>query len=260
MPTISIITICFNNLPDVLNTCQSVDVQTLPPFEHRIINGSTKPDIQEYFEQNPQPPFRRAIHERDKGIADAFNKGIEAAKGEVTILLNSGDTLYDPSVLKQVAAAFDRDPNLMWLHGKLHMLRGGIWVDIGKPFSKAKLYRGMRSVLHPTMFVKKEVYGRRGNFDLDLKIAMDYDFLCRIADEPNTFLDIPISSFDPTGVSTLNYREAMRETFEAYRRHFGPTFKQTLWGWRLTLIHTLLATPLGKSLYKLKAGLGAENL
>ncbi len=256
---ISIITICFNNLEDLEATCASVDMQSMKPFEHVIIDGSTKPDIQNYLENNPQPAYRKWLCERDNGISDAFNKGVLKATGDITTLLNSGDKLYDETVLEKINSVFEQDPSLMWTHGKLHLLRGGIWVTIGKPFDRSKLYRGMRGTLHPTMYVRKELYDKHGLFDTALKLAMDYDFLCRIADEKFAFLDYPLATFDPTGVSSNRYVDAMKESYAQYRKYFGPSLKQTLWGWRLTILHNLLESGFGKFLYRVKVKLGKEN-
>jgi glycosyltransferase involved in cell wall biosynthesis len=259
MLRISIITICFNNLSDLIKTCTSVDSQELKPYEHIIIDGSTKPDIKNYLESTAQPAYRKWICERDKGISDAFNKGILKATGDIVYLLNSGDTIYDATVLAKVANTFQQNADITWCHGKLHLLRGGLWVDIGKPFEKDKLYRGMRGTLHPTMYVRKELYSKHGLYDVDLKMAMDYDFLCRIADEKFSFVDYPLATFDPTGVSTGNYLKAMKESFSQYRKYYGASVKQTLWGWRLTLLHYLLESSLGKLLYRAKVKLGKEN-
>ncbi len=259
MNRISIITICFNNLDDVIATCASVDQQAVAPYEHLIIDGSSKPDIKEYLENGTQPSYRRWICERDKGIADAFNKGVMNAKGGILYLLNSGDTMYDNTVLEKVERTFTQDPSAMWVHGKLNMMRGGLWVHIGKPFEKDKLYRGMRGTLHPTMYVRRELYDKHGFFDINLKMAMDYDFLCRISAEPFVFIDYPLATFDPTGVSSTNYLKAMKESFTQYRKYFGPSVKQTLWGWRLTAMHYLLESPVGRLLYKLKVKMGKEN-
>jgi glycosyltransferase involved in cell wall biosynthesis len=258
--TISIVTICFNNLEDVQKTCASVDKQEAQPYEHWIINGSTTDDIKNWLESNPQPPYRRWINERDKGIADAFNKGVKHSLGDIIYLLNSGDELYDATILDKILAAFEKDENLMWCHGKLKMFRGNEWVIIGKPFEKEKLYRGMRSVFHPTMYVKREVYERRGLYDVTVKIAMDYDFLCRIADEEFAFIDYPLAVFDPTGVSSSKYLDGVRESFECYQKYYGFSFKQKIWYLRLSLLHYLLQTRLGKFLYKAKVKAGAENL
>lgn len=259
MPTISVITISFNNLQDVIETCKSVDEQELKPFEHIIIDGSPNKEINNHLTSAPQPNYRNWTTEPDEGIADAFNKGIQKATGEITLLLNSGDTLYDKSVLQKVNEVFEKDKDLKWCHGKLELMRGGVWVIVGKPFERAKLYRGMRSTFHPTMFVKKELYDKHGLFKKELKMAMDYDFLCRIADEKNTFIDYPLARFDPTGVSSVKYLDAMNESYAAYRSHFGGSIKQTIWGWRLTILHHLLQSKIGKQLFLLKKKLGLEN-
>jgi len=52
MTSITAITICFNNLPELINSCNSVDIQNHKLFEHLIIDGSTKPDIKNFLEQN----------------------------------------------------------------------------------------------------------------------------------------------------------------------------------------------------------------
>ena len=247
-------------MEDVRTTCASVDGQSRVPDEHLIIDGSTKPDISEYLENNPQPAYRRWICERDKGIADAFNKGVQNSTGEITLLLNSGDQLYDGTVTQRVMELFENQPELQWVHGKLQMMRGGLWVVVGKPFEKAKLYRGMRGVFHPTMYVRREVYERRGLFDTSVKMAMDYDFLCRIADEKNTFIDYPLATFDTTGISTTKYLDSMNESYAVYRKYYGYSWKQTFWGWRLSILHHLLESKFGKLLYRLKVKMKMENV
>ena len=259
MSTISIVTICFNNKEDLLKTCASIDNQALLPFEHIVIDGSTKMDIKDWLIANQQPNYRSFVCEPDKGIADAFNKGILKTTGEIILLLNAGDTLYDTSVLQKATAAFDANPTIGWLHGKLNMLRGGIWLTIGKPFVKSMLYKGMRGTFHPTMYIKRTVYDRCGLYDTTIKMAMDYDFLCRIADEKSFFLDYPLATFDPTGISTNKYLDANKEMFACYQKHFGFSFKQQIWKLRLTLLHYTLQSPIGKWLYALKVKAGLKD-
>ncbi len=259
MDRISLVTICFNNLDEVIKTCASVDAQVLKPYEHIIIDGSSKPDIKQYLEKTPQPTYRKWLCERDKGISDAFNKGLKLATGEITNLVNSGDELYDNKVLQLVTDAFSKEYGIMWCHGKLNTMRGGIWVVVGKPFDRKQLFKGMRGTFHPTMYVKKDLYLKHGFFDTELKMAMDYDFLCRIADEKNTFIDYPLATFDPNGVSSNRYLDAMQESYAQYRKYFGWSLKQLFWGWRLTLLHHVLNSKIGKGLYSIKVKLGKEN-
>ncbi len=256
---ITVITICFNNPAELIKTCQSVDAQTLPVFEHLIIDGSSKPDIKMYLEQSPQPAYRRWICERDKGIADAFNKGVKNARGSFIQFLNAADVYYDNTIMEKVVASMALHPEVSWFHGKLNMLRGGIWVLIGKPFDKSRVYRGMRGTFHPTMIVKRELFDAAGPFDEQLKIAMDYDFLLRIAGAPSYFLDFPMVSFDAAGVSTTNYLESLKENKICYERYYGKSVKLFFWQLRLKLLYYLLHSPIGNFLYSVKKGLGLEN-
>lgn len=259
MNEISVITICFNNLSDLQKTCQSVDAQTRPPEEHWIINGSTTEDIAQWLEQTPQPVYRKWINERDKGIADAFNKGIDKATCPITHLLNSGDTYAANDVIEVVHAFFQKHLSVQWISGNIQLTRGGEKVIVGKPFEKDKLYRGMRSVSHPTWFVKKEVYHRTGGYSGDYKIAMDYDMMCRLAHEPYLYLPKTIAIFDDTGISSSQYIKSLEENKKVYTKHFGPSLKLTVWQWRLRLLHQLLQSNFGLWLFRLKKKLGLEN-
>jgi glycosyltransferase involved in cell wall biosynthesis len=259
MPAISVITICFNNPADLLKSCASVDRQTRPPDEHWIINGSTERSIADWLVNTPQPAYRKWINEKDKGIADAFNKGIGKAEGPVIHLLNSGDIYASDDVFLWVEEIFDQHPEVQWISGNIQMIRGGQPVVVGKAFDKSKLYRGMRSVSHPTWFVRKGVYERVGPFKSEYKIAMDYDMMCRIAGEPYFYLDKTLAVFDDTGVSNSQYLRSLEENKTVYESHFGPSRMLYVWQARLKLLHYLLQTSFGKWLFRLKKKLGLEN-
>ena len=260
MAKLSIITICFNNLQEVLDTCKSVDEQTIPPFEHLVINGSTNNEIEDYFLKNNHVSFRKIFNERDKGIADAFNKGIKKSSGDIILLLNSGDLLYDKNVIKIVSEKFDADQNLMWLHGKYRYQRSGIWVTLGKPFEPKKLYRGMRSLSHQTMYVRKELYDKYGLYDNSFEIAMDFDFVARIRNEKFIFLNEILAINVPGGISSEKYNLSLKEGSQVVKKYLGFSWKNKLWTLRLKILKAIQNIPfLGKLLYKIKVGLGLAN-
>jgi len=259
MSTLSVITICFNNLADLQRTCASIDAQTSLPDEHWVINGSTMPGIEEWLLNTPQPAYRKWINERDKGISDAFNKGIGKANGEITHLLHAGDRYAANDVLEIVRKTFAANPYAAWISGNIEMVRVGKSVIVGKPFDKNKLYRGMRSVSHPTWFVKKEVYSRIGLFSSEYKIAMDYDLMCRIVNEPYAYINKVIVVFDDTGISSTKYLDSLKENRKVYESHFGFSFLLVLWQLRLKILYYLLQTDFGKWLFDLKKKLGLEN-
>lgn len=249
---ISTVTICFNNLPEVIATCQSVDQQNIPPFEHLLIDGSTNREILTWLQTNPQPAYRRWIHERDYGISDAFNKGIRQTNGNIIHLLNSGDLYADKDALKIVGDCFENDPFLMWTNSKYIQHRGEMDVISGQPFEKDKLWKGMRMIAHPSMFVRKEVYIRNGLYGTDFKIAMDYDMLVRIRDEKNAFLDQTLVYFAPGGASDQQFQLGLMEVRKSYQKHIGKSMRQSLWQIRQKLLHRFMQTSVGKRWFQNK--------
>ncbi len=260
MTAISVITVCFNNVQETINTCNTVDMQQPLAFEHILIDGSTNAAIKNYLEQNTQPSYRKWICEPDDGIADAFNKGLKLATGDIVVMLNSGDTCFDENTLITASEIFEQNPAVQWIHGKYRLVRGNQQVIIGKPYEKAKLYRGMRSICHQTMFYKKSLHDKHGLYDPMEKIGMDYDFLCRIADEPFQFTEKVLINFAPAGTSSVNYLSALKDAKRIYEKYFGESFKLLLWQARLRFLHNLLKSPIGNFLYKIKTSLKLENL
>ena len=259
MNDISVITICFNNLADVQHTCLSVDAQTLLPAEHWIINGSTESAIENWLTQTPQPFYRKWINERDLGIADAFNKGIANAKYEWLHLLNAGDTYASADVLSSVTAFIKRHNEVQWISGNMQMMRGRQKVTIGKPFDSHQIYKGMRSVSHPTLFVKRQLYSRVGGFNLSYKIAMDYDLMCRLVHIPYAYFNKTLVVFDDTGISTDKYLAALAESKKIYKSYFGHSILMEAWQLRLKILYYLLKTRPGKWLFGIKKKMGLEN-
>lgn len=259
MIQVTVISICFNNLADLQRTCASVDAQLDLPDEHLIINGSSTPDIANWLADTLQPAYRRWINERDQGIGDAFNKGIEHARFPLLHLLHAGDCYAGKDVIQVVKKFYRDNPTICWSSGNIKVTRAGREIVIGKPFDAEKLYRGMRSVAHPTWFVKKEVYDRVGYFNNAHKIAMDYDLMCRIHAEPYGYIDHTISIFDDSGISSKNYVQSLKDNIRIYESYFGFSFLCRFWQLRLYILHLLLQTPVGKWLFKIKKALGLAN-
>jgi GT2 family glycosyltransferase len=253
MEQFSVITICFNNLSDLKATCDSVDKQTSVPYEHYIINGSTNTEIENWLLQTPQPSYRKWLNEPDEGISDAFNKGVQKATGSILHLLNAGDCYFDENAIQKVHACFIENPNTQWISGNIYMNRNGTWVKLGVPFDKNQMYKGMRSVSHPTWFLRKEVYDSVGVFSLAIKIAMDYDLLCRLTNEKYYYLNETLVLFDDKGVSTTQYLNSLKDNITVFESYNGFSFKSRLWQFRLRLIYYLMQTKFGKWLYQTKS-------
>ena len=252
MILLSVITICFNNPGDLADTCASVDQQSEKPGEHLIIDGSTDENIVQWLMNNAQPSYRRWIHEPDSGISDAFNKGILNSKGDIIHLLNSGDRYATGTAIETVMAFFREDSSLQWTHSQYIQYRGEMDVVSGLPFESEKLWKGMRTVAHPTMFIRREVYSRNGFYDKEYKIAMDFDMLVRMRQEKFRFIPSSLVYFAPGGASNTQFEKGLAEVKRSYKRHIGSSMLLAGWQLRQRLLHAFMQTNLGKSWFRRK--------
>src|SRR5512146_2854433 len=97
---ISVITPTYNSEKTIPTNIKSILKQTYKNFEHIIVdNKSTDRTVSVindlYGVEKGKLIF---ISEKDEGIADAFNKGILLAKGNIITILNSDDSYYDENI------------------------------------------------------------------------------------------------------------------------------------------------------------------
>ena len=137
--------------------------------------------------------------------------------------------------------------------------RAGREIIIGKSFDKSLLYRGMRRVCHQTMYVKKELYLKYGGYDINEKVCMDYDFLCRISNEPFKYTTQVLAKYDANGISNQTYLTAIKDAKRVFLKYFPYTLKIDLWILRQTLLFKLINSIFGKFLFKIKDRLGLAN-
>ncbi len=178
---VSIITVVYNNVDTITECIKSVLSQTYKDLELIIIDGAstdgTQVKIEEFRDQ-----LGYYISEKDSGIFDAYNKGIMKATGDIIGILNSDDFLYEPDTISKIVEAFETSKaDLVYGHG--------MFVSQNKT-NKVKRIYSSRSFkrnylnfgwipLHPTIYVKKELYQKHGPYSLNYTIASDYDMSLR---------------------------------------------------------------------------------
>ena len=92
MGRISLITISFNSEQSILETFRSVKSQSLNNYEYLLIDGGSS-DGTLLIAKN-QDHISKILSGPDKGIYDAFNRGIENSTGDIIGFLNSDDIFY----------------------------------------------------------------------------------------------------------------------------------------------------------------------
>ena len=224
---ISIVTPTFNSEAVILNNVNSILNQSYSNFEHILIDNESSDNTlnlakKEYSIRNSTEKLR-IKREKDNGIAEAFNKGIKAASGEVIGILNSDDYYYNKNVLDLVNKAF-QDDEIIFVHGNIYFEDPLYGSNIRKPLlcpiTRAMPYN------HPTMFFRKKVYKQHGFFDTGYKFAMDFEFICRLNKSIINFNnggfyldDKPLVIMSAGGASWKNELETIKESKKALMKY-----------------------------------------
>lgn len=176
---VSIVTICYNSAKTIEDTIKSIGAQTYPDIEYIIVDGMSTDNTLEIVNRY-RDVVTKVICEKDKGISDAFNKGILAATGELIGIVNSDDVLL-PETVQYIVDHLDPDTDC--IHGNM-IVFGGSEVDRDKVVKPNGNYKTLSyclgSVIHPGSFVRKSAYERYGLFDVHYKSCMDRDLILRM--------------------------------------------------------------------------------
>ena len=176
----TIITACYNSEKTILGTINSVKAQTYLDIEHIFIDGGSHDDTIKIIKENALKHFK-LISEKDRGIYDAMNKGINFASGDLILILNSDDIFFKNNIIKKIVDIFEKDKTLELLYGDIIITRSGNvlrkWVA-GTYKSDSFLSGWMPP--HPAFVVKKSTYNKYGLFNLNFKYAADLEIMYRL--------------------------------------------------------------------------------
>lgn len=197
---ISIIIPTYNASKTLSSALESILKQSFSDYEILIIDGlSTDNTIDIAKSYNDK---RIKINsERDNGIYDAMNKGIQLAKGEWIYFLGSDDRFYDSEVLEKVSQWFDQGFDI--LYGNVIFSISQKLYD-GK-FSKLKLIE--KNICHQAIFSKKSVFNKTGLFNIEYKALADWHFNMKWSSNPsikNKYINQIIAYYYEDGFSFSN--------------------------------------------------------
>lgn len=213
MPKLTIITINYNNLEGLKKTFDSVFMQTYQDFEYIVIDGDSTDGSKEYIIKNADK-INFWVSEKDKGIYDALNKGIKNANGEFIIFINSGDSLYSPSVLKILS---DVDHKYDIAYGDTNLIyRDGREIIKKYPENCNLLFLLKDTVQHQGTRIRKDLLTNK-TYSLDYKIISDWVWFFDAYFKKNSFFHVNevLANFVLDGISSTNTKQLLIE-----REHF----------------------------------------
>ena len=224
-PLVSIITIVLNGEEVLRKTIESIINQSYPLIEYIIIDGgSTDKTVDIIKEYDTRIAYWSSAH--DKGISDAFNKGITQAHGEVIGLLNAGDW-YEIDTVQNVINAFTKSQNIDVVCGALQFWREGKREYLCQ--SEPELLERDMSITHPTCFLTRNLYNSVGVYSNEYQYAMDYELLLRVRNSGASFLALEktLANMPHDGLSEVNWKAALYETHRARRKILKNSFFTT---------------------------------
>ena len=224
---ISIITVWYNSEKTIEDTLRSVSNQKNVSVEHVLIDGaSTDKTVDLIKEYSSITTF---VSEPDRGIYDAMNKGIAFATGDVVGTLNADDFYINSHVLEDVAQVFS-DPTIDACYGDLLYVSQNNVDQIVRFWKsndyKSDLFKSGWMPAHPTFFARKNVYERLGNFNLEYKLAADFELLFRFIEQnkiktqylPQVLVKMRLGG--ATNKSMTNILKQNKEIFTILRKHY----------------------------------------
>jgi glycosyltransferase involved in cell wall biosynthesis len=224
-PKISIITPTYNAEKTITVCLESVAKQNYPNVEHWIIDGLSRDNTLEIIKEYAQKyPHIRYISEKDKGIFDAMNKGIEAATGEYLLFLGADDMLTENilDVITRNIQFLDYD----LIYGKVQYpsytcgaeYKTELLTDemLLNPFIHLFMH-------HQGTFIRKQLFQTFGKYDLQYPIGADVHFFIKTINAPQIkkiFFDGIITIVGDEGVSGKKEEIKLRYDFPALAKKY----------------------------------------
>lgn len=179
-PKISIVTPSFNQDLFIEETIRSVLLQGYPNLEYLIIDGGSTDGSREIIRKYAKWLFFW-VSEKDRGQANAINKGFERASGQVVAWINSDD-LYQPNTLNWAATAILRNPDAAFVYGNCYFIDNvGAILHLATSHTTSLDEMLLGNVIaQPTVFYRTRILRSIGFLKEEFKYVMDFDLWLRI--------------------------------------------------------------------------------
>lgn len=206
-PKISIITATYNSAATIKDTLETVANQTYPNIEHIIVDGLSTDDTVAIAKAYNVT----IISERDKGLYDAINKGIQASTGSIVGILNSDDFFPNSNCIQLVANAFEA--NVDAVYGNIAFVHPSNLNKIVRQYNSAHFtphkFKYGYMPAHPSFYATKACFEQYGYYHIDYIIAADYELLMRFMYTHNistTYINHNLVYMRTGGVSNQNLK------------------------------------------------------
>ena len=177
-PKLSIIIATYNSAKTLEKCLYSIESQKFKDIEVIVIDGLSSDKTVEIISQYPRL-ISYWHSKKDRGIYDAWNQGIDKARGEYICFIGSDDYfLNSDSVSKIISLTIEDQYDIITSQGVFLSNERPPHI-IGRKWNYKSIARRM-TVCHPGLLHHRSIFEKHGKFDENLKIVGDYEFLLRL--------------------------------------------------------------------------------
>ncbi|MBL4652370.1 MAG: glycosyltransferase [Flavobacteriales bacterium] len=242
---VSIITVCYNSEETIKATIESIINQNYNSIEHIIVDGKSTDRTLKIVKQY-EDKISKIISESDCGLYDAINKGISIATGDIVGLLHSDDILATTNTISKIVEVF-KASNCEAIYGDLQYVDRNDSNKIFRNWIADSYKHGMFlkgwMPPHPTLYLRRELFNKLGNYNTDFKFAADYELMLRYIHKHQielSYIPETLVKMRTGGKSNSSFVNRIKANLEDRK------------AWRVNDIKANFLTPYMKPLSKLK--------
>ena len=180
--TISIIIATYNASKTLQRCLDSIVPQLTNETELILVDGGSKDDTNKIIDSYGDK-ISVHISEPDKGIYDAWNKGVKLAHGKWVGFIGADDILLPNAIdayLTIIRSSRDiEDYDYICAHNEFVDIKGKLLKTIGDKPIWSKMRRGMVAAHVASLHNRHSLFEAIGGYNLEFKICADYELLLR---------------------------------------------------------------------------------
>ena len=217
LPSIAIIVATWNAAAGLRRTLQSIAKQDYPMLEVIVVDGGSSDDTPQVMIEWQQT-ITRSVSERDRGIADAYNKGTALVAADWVFFLNADDVFRDVGVLREVMTAGD-------LADRFDLIIGKVEADNGRVFDGRLGWKLCirNTVHHQGMFYRRSFLEQRPFNIAYRRYGHDHEHNLKLWLEKArvVYVDVVVALWATGGASDSAAWRDYREEFAVRRNTIG---------------------------------------
>lgn len=227
---VSVVTPSLDQGKFIRDNLESVLSQHYPDVEHIVVDGGSNDETAAILEEFARTHNNsiRWISEPDRGQSDAVNKGLRMATGDIIGWLNADDT-YQPGAVRTAVEFLTSHPDVGMVYGECNFVnekgeRIGKFPDVLDFDYRLLSDRALNFIPQPAVFFRREVLDAIGLLDVNLQMAMDYDYWIRVGRRfkvkrmPGVLANFRLS---PDSKSVASWSKFWPEVLSVLTRHCG---------------------------------------